>query len=74
MEFSSYPFDWQVCPLEMESFAYTKSEIDFEWDQKLPPVEIQPGIRLPDYRLQGYLLEDCSKTYNTGNFTCISGT
>ena len=73
MDFKSYPFDWQICPLEMESYGYKVSEIFFEWNQNGPPIDIPTGIKLPNHRMRGHLIDDCTKTYKTGRFTCISG-
>ena len=73
MDFKSYPFDWQLCPLEMESYAYKTSDIVFIWDSELPPVDISPGLKLPQHRMRGHFTEDCSKQYSTGRFTCLSG-
>ena len=73
MDFTSYPFDWQVCPLELESYGYKTDHIMFDWDTNLPPIDIKPGLKLPNYRVRGHLVEKKSKAYLTGNFTCISG-
>ena len=65
--------DWQICPLDLESYGYKTSDIVFEWHQILPSIEIKQGLKLPNYRMRGHLLENCTKVYETGNFTCISG-
>jgi len=33
MNFEMFPFDSQACPLLIESFAYAKSELNFEWQR-----------------------------------------
>ena len=52
MDFKYYPFDWQLCPLEMSSFGYRKDEIVFEFEtleeiDNLKAVRVNPGINLP---------------------------
>jgi hypothetical protein len=31
------------------------------------PVEIDPGIQLPQFKLRGFILHDCSQNYTGGN-------
>ena len=33
MNFEMFPFDSQACPLLLESYAYSKSELNFEWQR-----------------------------------------
>ena len=52
MDFKYYPFDWQLCPLEMSSFGYRKDEIVFEFEtleeiDNLKAVRVNSGINLP---------------------------
>ena len=52
MDFKYYPFDWQLCPLEMSSFGYRKDEILFEFEtleeiDNLKAVRVNSGINLP---------------------------
>ena len=40
MKFGYFPFDYQFCPFQMESFAYRSNQLDLQWDAEDP---IQAG-------------------------------
>ena len=71
--FKTYPFDWQICPLEMESYGYKTDDLTFSWDETLPPIDISAGIRLPNHRIRGHFVNSTPKHYETGEFTSLSG-
>ena len=59
MNFKYYPFDWQICPLEMGSFGYSKNHLQFEFDSN--GTQVIGGLRLPGHRLKGHFQRDCIK-------------
>ena len=61
MDFKYYPFDWQICPLEMGSFGYSKRDVLFDFDTTTKGIQIADGIRLPRHRLRGHFTRDCVK-------------
>ena len=57
----------------MESYGYKTSDIVFNWDETLPPIDISGGIRLPNHRIRGHFVNSTPKSYQTGEFTSLSG-
>ena len=57
----------------MESYGYKTSDIIFNWDNALPPIDITGGIRLPNHRIRGHFVNNTPKYYETGEFTSLSG-
>ena len=45
MKFRYFPFDFQYCPLYMESFAYRSNQLDLQWDWENP-------IQASDFRTE----------------------
>ena len=39
----------------------------FSWQES--PVEIDPGVQLPQFVLEGKILYDCSQNYTAGQFS-----
>nr|XP_022904201.1 glycine receptor subunit alpha-2-like isoform X2 [Onthophagus taurus] len=55
MEFKFYPMDTQVCPLNIESFAYDNSKMILNWLN--PGVVISPELKLLQYNVGKVRLE-----------------
>jgi hypothetical protein len=71
MKFNSYPFDTQVCGFTIESFRYTRKDINFQWKEK-GGVEVSFEASIPSYALTDTLLLDCSQEYsNNMSFSCL---
>ncbi|XP_042900511.1 glycine receptor subunit alpha-2 [Parasteatoda tepidariorum] len=73
MKFESYPHDTQMCSLKIESLSYTTDDLVFKWEDQTPLV-VDDDIELPQHILTNTRLGDCTKSYSTGNFTCIEVT
>ncbi|KAL0963612.1 hypothetical protein UPYG_G00308610 [Umbra pygmaea] len=73
MDLKNFPMDMQICTMQLESFGYTMNDLIFEWeDRDKTPVQVAAGLTLPQFIMRdekelGY----CTKSYNTGKFTCI---
>ncbi|XP_038862489.1 glycine receptor subunit alpha-2-like [Salvelinus namaycush] len=73
MDLKNFPMDMQICTMQLESFGYTMNDLIFEWESKdKNPVQVAAGLTLPQFIMRdekelGY----CTKSYNTGKFTCI---
>ncbi|KAJ8013117.1 hypothetical protein DPEC_G00049960 [Dallia pectoralis] len=73
MDLKNFPMDMQICTMQLESFGYTMNDLIFEWEEKdKNPVQVAAGLTLPQFIMRdekelGY----CTKSYNTGKFTCI---
>ncbi|XP_061454330.1 glycine receptor subunit alpha-4-like [Rhineura floridana] len=72
MDLKNFPMDIQTCTMQLESFGYTMNDLTFEWVKEQEAVQVADGLTLPQFILRdeedlGY----CTKSYNTGKFTCI---
>ncbi|XP_062998055.1 glycine receptor subunit alpha-4-like [Elgaria multicarinata webbii] len=72
MDLKNFPMDIQTCTMQLESFGYTMNDLIFEWVKGQEAVQVADGLTLPQFILRdekdlGY----CTKSYNTGKFTCI---
>ncbi|XP_039210884.1 glycine receptor subunit alpha-4-like isoform X1 [Crotalus tigris] len=72
MDLKNFPMDSQTCTMQLESFGYTMNDLTFEWETEQEAVQVAEGLTLPQFILRdekdlGY----CTKSYNTGQFTCI---
>ncbi|XP_058010590.1 glycine receptor subunit alpha-4-like isoform X3 [Ahaetulla prasina] len=72
MDLKNFPMDIQTCTMQLESFGYTMNDLIFEWEKEQEAVQVAEGLTLPQFILRdekdlGY----CTKSYNTGQFTCI---
>ncbi|XP_075729810.1 glycine receptor subunit alpha-2 isoform X2 [Rhipicephalus microplus] len=70
MNFASYSHDTQTCSLQMESLSHTTDDLVFEWNDRDPPV-VHTDFHLPQLDLEYTDPQDCTKSYSTGNFTCL---
>ncbi|XP_053130399.1 glycine receptor subunit alpha-4 isoform X2 [Hemicordylus capensis] len=72
MDLKNFPMDIQTCTMQLESFGYTMNDLIFKWVEEQEAVQVADGLTLPQFILRdekdlGY----CTKSYNTGKFTCI---
>nr|XP_003228685.1 PREDICTED: glycine receptor subunit alpha-4 isoform X2 [Anolis carolinensis] len=72
MDLKNFPMDIQTCIMQLESFGYTMNDLIFQWVKGQEAVQVAEGLTLPQFILRdekdlGY----CTKSYNTGKFTCI---
>ncbi|XP_013392719.1 glycine receptor subunit alpha-3 isoform X2 [Lingula anatina] len=72
MDLKKYPLDVQHCPMMLESFGYTMDVLYFVWMKNA--VDMDDHVSLPQYKLQGHQLEDCSQNYTAGAFPCLKVT
>ena len=72
MDFRLFPMDIQNCPIQMESFGYSMDTLQFNWQEK-DAIQLNDNIVLPQFKIKGFKLEDCTKVYSSGKFTCKEG-
>ncbi|XP_033993386.1 glycine receptor, alpha 4a [Trematomus bernacchii] len=71
MDLKNFPMDIQTCTMQLESFGYTMNDLIFEWLSE-NPVQVADDLTLPQFVLKEEMdLGYCTKSYNTGKFTCI---
>jgi hypothetical protein len=56
--------------MQIESFGYNVNDLLFRW-QENTPIDMGPGLELPQFRILGHRTEDCTKAYTSGKYTCI---
>ncbi|XP_046579857.1 glycine receptor subunit alpha-2-like isoform X3 [Haliotis rubra] len=71
MQLQKYPFDDQVCSILLESYSYSTKNVIFAWHDN--PIVKRSDLSLPQFDLIGWTTDDCTKTYVSGNYTCIRG-
>ncbi|XP_076468370.1 glycine receptor subunit alpha-2-like [Babylonia areolata] len=69
MNLWKYPFDSQVCNINMESYSYSTENVVFYW--LTDPVQRRRNMFLPQFQLTKYETMDCTKVYIGANYTCI---
>ncbi|ESO93833.1 hypothetical protein LOTGIDRAFT_182253, partial [Lottia gigantea] len=74
MNLVEYPLDSQECPIVLQSYAYTKDNVVFQWSD-INPITIPNDLTLPTFYINGFYTEDCldlfESKYGTENFACI---
>ncbi|XP_053400459.1 glycine receptor subunit alpha-2-like [Mercenaria mercenaria] len=69
-----YPFDSQRCPLTIQSFGYTKDNIDLHW-RDTNPIIIEEHLEMPQFMLQEdeIVISDYESPYSdTGTFSTLT--
>ena len=72
MDLTSFPFDSQLCPILIESYAYRNYQIELMWGNN--PIQINPKLSLAEFDLTQNDLtvkDNCTQNYVTGNFSCL---
>ncbi|XP_066290163.1 glycine receptor subunit alpha-3-like [Branchiostoma lanceolatum] len=72
MDFRQYPFDAQFCKIQLGPYGMTTDDLIIEW--KEPAVEMNPGIELPEYVIDGWTWTSCGGNYSIGEFGCNQAT
>lgn len=70
MDLSKYPFDMQICTMEMASFSKTTNELILTWASS-NPVQLTETLKLPQYEIKDVKMLTCNATFHIGEFSCI---
>ncbi|NP_001161556.1 glycine receptor alpha 1 subunit-like protein [Saccoglossus kowalevskii] len=70
MKFGKFPMDKQTCHMQMESYGYTTSELEFQWKPD-SPITNDTAFELQQFTVTSHEIGRCDKSYYTGEFTCI---
>ena len=58
MNLKYFPMDTQTCSLELESYGYTKKELDYYWNNnEANLMEFYQNMSLPNFKITGYYQE-----------------
>ena len=53
MDVSRFPWDEQLCSLELESFSHTMTSLRYAWQDGNNSVLVSPDVGLPDWIVLG---------------------
>ncbi|KAF7634234.1 Ig-like domain-containing protein [Meloidogyne graminicola] len=67
-----YPMDVQTCLIDMASYAYTDTDIEYRW-KEFQPVQLKQGLEssLPSFQLTNVTTGYCTSKTNTGTYSCL---
>ena len=54
MNLAHFPFDVQMCTVEIESFGYTMSDLKYVWHGGQDSVKMSPDVSLPQFNVLGH--------------------
>ena len=54
MDLAHFPFDFQMCTVEIESFGYTMADLKFAWNDGDTSVKMSPDVELPQFNVLGH--------------------
>ena len=68
MSFTDFPFDKQLCPIRLESFAHSDTDLVVNWDQG-ESIDYNGQLHMADFILtKKFIRNSCTAKYKTGNF------
>jgi len=67
-----YPFDSNLCYIEIESFGYTAEDINLSWNDGDNSVQISSDVSTVSHRVAGHRLKKIETQLSTGNYTRLS--
>uniref|UniRef100_A0A183C7X5 Ig-like domain-containing protein n=1 Tax=Globodera pallida TaxID=36090 RepID=A0A183C7X5_GLOPA len=72
MHLQYYPMDVQTCLIDLASYAYTDSDIEYRWKEQ-DPVQLKDGLEssLPSFQLTNVSTTSCTSNTNTGTYSCL---
>ena len=70
MRLNSYPFDTQMCSMDIGSYAHTIDILHFGFIQSTP-VEFYREIELTSFELKDFYAEKRNETFSTGTFPAV---
>ena len=54
MNLAHFPFDIQMCTVEIESFGYTMADMRYAWNSGDSSVQMSPDVSLPQFNILGH--------------------
>ena len=54
MNLAYFPFDSQMCTVEIESFGYTMADLKYAWNDGKTSVKMSPDVSLPQFIVLGH--------------------
>ena len=73
MDFSTFPFDSQICEIGFQSYAHRDYQIHLRWKDEAA-IQFNTDLALVSFKIVDVLTQErCINIYNTGNFSCMKG-
>ncbi|XP_031424680.1 gamma-aminobutyric acid receptor subunit alpha-2 [Clupea harengus] len=72
MHLEDFPMDFHSCPLKFGSYAYTMSEVNYEWTPNATVVVEEESSRLNQYDLLGQTVGQETIKSSTGEYTVMT--
>ncbi|ESO09523.1 hypothetical protein HELRODRAFT_73348 [Helobdella robusta] len=73
MNLRLFPMDMQICPLEIESYAYSTRHIKYFWKDGFNlSVDIQKEVQMPQFDVKGYRVIERLENTTTGSYSRLA--
>ncbi|KAF2362963.1 Neurotransmitter-gated ion-channel [Trinorchestia longiramus] len=70
LDLSKFPFDSQICTMEVASFSKTMKELDLRW-KKDEPIKMYRDLRMPQFEITDIVDSICQESFHIGNYSCL---
>nr|CAD2203761.1 unnamed protein product [Meloidogyne enterolobii] len=71
MNLLRYPMDVQLCLIDFASYAYTKNDIIYQWDNVGIEISDTANGALPNFEIASLDNDTCDSDTNTGSYSCL---
>ena len=71
MSLYDYPFDTQICSMDIGSYALTADILDIEFIDSENPVEFHREVELVSFDLLGFSVNKYNETFSTGTYSAV---
>ena len=69
MNLAYFPFDSQMCTVEIESFGYTMSDLKYAWNDGDTSVKMSSDVQLPQFNVLGHRQRLVEVSLSSGNYS-----
>ena len=69
MNLANFPFDEQMCTVEIESFGYTMADLKYRWEDGNKSVQMSPDVALPQFLVLGHRQRFIEVSLSSGNYS-----
>ena len=69
MNLAYFPFDSQMCTVEIESFGYTMADLKYRWNDGNKSVQMSPDVALPQFLVLGHRQRFIEVSLSSGNYS-----
>ena len=69
MNLANFPFDEQMCTVEIESCGYTMADLKYKWEDGNKSVQMSPDVALPQFLVLGHRQRFIEVSLSSGNYS-----